>query len=200
MGGAGRIIGRLGPCLGSTRRGHGLGTGDWRGATRNLSISVRKHVKPKESAHPVLAGVGEEVLFPSGPAKRLIHRPIGTQTCFSFSLPGYYRKRDPTHEVHMFDNTKKKSAEIRNEIAHRAAQGAAQGAERLAVETEKTADSVRAWANGLGRSKSRGRAYVGLGIMAALIAVAAYLMTSRGEKHREQLQELGGEVIDKVAS
>jgi hypothetical protein len=108
----------------------------------------------------------------------------------------------------MFDSTKKKSAPIRDdmvqrrdEMVQRAAQSAAQGVEKLAVGTQKAADSVRAWADEMDRpNRSRGRIYAGLGIVAVFMALAAYLMTSKGEEHREQLQDLSAEVVNKVAS
>ncbi|HEX6286723.1 MAG TPA: hypothetical protein VFZ80_04505, partial [Acidimicrobiia bacterium] len=66
---------------------------------------------------------------------------------------------------------------------------------------KKTADSVRAWADDLERSdRSRVRTYVGLGLLGALMAVVAYLMTPKGKKHKERLQELGNEVVERVAS
>lgn len=100
----------------------------------------------------------------------------------------------------MLESTKEKSAQMKDEMVHRAAQSAAEGAEKLAVGSQKTADSVRAWADGLDRVKRPRAQYVGLGIVAALIALVVYLMTSKGEHHREQLQELGSDMVDKVAS
>jgi hypothetical protein len=101
----------------------------------------------------------------------------------------------------MFDSTKEKSAQMKDEIVQRAAQGAAVGAEKLAAETKKAAETVRNWADDLERSnRSRGRTYVGVGILAALIAIITYLMTPKGKGHREQLQELGSEVVDRIAS
>ena len=101
----------------------------------------------------------------------------------------------------MFDNTQDKSAQIKDEAVRRAAEVAAQGAEKLAAGTSKTAEALRAWADDLERSnRSRARAYVGFGIVATIIALFAFLITPKGKKHREQLQELGSEVVDKVAS
>lgn len=99
----------------------------------------------------------------------------------------------------MFDSTKQKSAELKDEMVRRAAHGAAQGAERVAVETQKAADSVQTWAKSVERStRSRTRVYVGLGILAALVALVAYLMKSKGEKYQNQLQEIGEEARDRV--
>lgn len=96
---------------------------------------------------------------------------------------------------------KEKRQQLKDEMVQRAAQGAAQGAEKLAAETKKTAESVRAWADDLERSsRPRVGTYVGLGLLGALVAVVVYLMTPKGKKHREQLQELGNEVVEKVAS
>jgi hypothetical protein len=99
----------------------------------------------------------------------------------------------------MLDSTKEKTAQIKDEIIQRTAEGTAQGAEKIAEGTRKTAESARAWADGLNRSDgTRKWTFAGLGLLVVLVGIAIYLMSSKGEKHREQLQEVGGEVLDKI--
>lgn len=98
----------------------------------------------------------------------------------------------------MFDRTKQNGDQLKDEMVRRAAHGAAQGAEKVAVETQKTADSVRAWADRLDRSnRSRARIYLGLGILAALVAIVAYLMKSKRDENQNQLREIGTESTDR---
>ncbi len=101
----------------------------------------------------------------------------------------------------MFGTTSDKTAQLKDEMTERVARGVAQGAEKLAAETNKTAENLRNWSDDLERShRSRERLFLGLGIAAMVVAIIGYLMTPRGKKHREQLQDLATEMADKLAS
>jgi hypothetical protein len=101
-------------------------------------------------------------------------------------------------EVHMFDTTKQKSAELKDEMVRRTARAAAESAEKVAVGTQKTADSLRKWADELDRStRSRARTYIGLGILAVLIAIVVYRVSSKNRERPDQVQEIGSDPVDR---